>query len=314
MKNLIILFFSVLLLTSCKSSNVPYDDSGTLNNEKTETIIKPDDVEVAFEKIISTSRKRGSDGEYSTAQYLDEQLTLMGYKSEIVPFDVYRSDIDYYFNDFFNINPFNEEPIAKSHNVIAEKDFDTNKKTIVFSAHYDTTKNSIGATDNGSGTAVLLETAKLIEPYIENLDYNVRIIFFGSEEYYLSGSKSYVSSLDSDELDNIIGCFNIDMTSTKEWRKMFIDCKESLFSNEFLRLNPNFETMTMGASDEISFFKKGIMSFRFTTVNIFDENFDSKALVDETENKYVETELIKEDANIIFNFMKNLNINNLYIE
>ena len=93
---------------------------------------------------------------------------------------------------------------------------------------------------------------------------------------------------------------------------MFIDCKESLFSNEFLRLNPNFETMTMGASDEISFFKKGIMSFRFTTVNIFDENFDSKALVDETENKYVETELIKEDANIIFNFMKNLDIDNLY--
>ena len=57
MKRLIILFFSVLLLTSCKSSNVPYDDSGTLNNEKTETIIKPDDVEVAFEKIIITSRK-----------------------------------------------------------------------------------------------------------------------------------------------------------------------------------------------------------------------------------------------------------------
>lgn len=54
------------------------------------------------------------------------------------------------------------------------------------------------------------------------------------------------------------------------------------------------------------------MSFRFTTVNIFDENFDSKALVDETENKYVETELIKEDANIIFNFMKNLDIDNLY--
>ena len=239
MKNLIILFFSVLLLTSCKSSNVPYDDSGTLNNEKTETIIKPDDVEVAFEKIISTSRKRGSDGEYSTAQYLDEQLTLMGYKSEIVPFDVYRSDIDYYFNDFFNINPFNEEPIAKSHNVIAEKDFDTNKKTIVFSAHYDASRNSIGATDNGSGTAVLLETAKLIEPYIENLDYNVRIIFFGSEEYYLSGSKSYLLSLDEKELNNIIACFNIDMTSTKEWRRMFIDCEESLFSTEFLRLNPN---------------------------------------------------------------------------
>ena len=83
------------------------------------------------------------------------------------------------------------------------------------------------------------------------------------------------------------------MTSTKEWRKMFIDCKESLFSNEFLRLNPNFETMTMGASDEISFFKKGIMSFRFTTVNIFDENYYSKAIVYEIENKYVERMYIR---------------------
>ena len=102
------------------------------------------------------------------------------------------------------------------------------------------------------------------------------------------------------------------MTSTKEWRKMFIDCEESLFSTEFLRLNPNFEMIKFGSSDHISFFKKSIMSLRFTTVDPFDKNFDSKILVDETENKYVETDFIKEDANIIFNFMKNLDIDNLY--
>ena len=312
MRNLIIILFSILLLTSCKSSNMSYKDSIISNSEKNTSIIKPDTVEESFEKIISTSREKGSEGEYNTAEYLNEQLTLMGYTSEIVPFNVYRNSIDNAFSDFFNINPFNENPMVTSHNVIAEKDFDINKKTIVFCAHYDTTANSIGATDNGSGTAVLLETAKMIEPYIENLDYNVKIIFFSSEEYYLSGSKSYLLSLDEKELNNIIACFNIDMTSTKEWRKMFIDCEESLFSTEFLRLNPNFEMIKFGSSDHISFFEKSIMSLRFTTVDPFDKNFDSKILVDETENKYVETDFIKEDANIIFNFMKNLDIDNLY--
>ena len=61
---------------------------------------------------------------------------------------------------------------------------------IIFLLIYDTQKSK-GAVDNASGVAVLIELAKLIKKYqIEN--YDVILLFPGTEEWGLIGSKRYV--------------------------------------------------------------------------------------------------------------------------
>ena len=61
---------------------------------------------------------------------------------------------------------------------------------IIFLLIYDTQKSK-GAIDNASGVAVLIEIAKLIKKYpIEN--YDVILLFPGTEEWGLIGSKRYV--------------------------------------------------------------------------------------------------------------------------
>ena len=61
---------------------------------------------------------------------------------------------------------------------------------IIFLLIYDTHKSK-GAIDNASGVAVVIEIAKLIKSYqLEN--YDVIILFSGTEEWGLIGSKRYV--------------------------------------------------------------------------------------------------------------------------
>ena len=87
--------------------------------------------------------------------------------------------------------------------------YDENKRTIILSAHYDTTKDNIGIIDNGSGTALLLSAAEMLSD--ANLDFNIRLIFFDMEEYSMYGSKYYLQNLTENERNNIIADINFDM-------------------------------------------------------------------------------------------------------
>ena len=63
-----------------------------------------------------------------------------------------------------NINVGAEYTKQKSYNIIANLKGEFNSvDTIVLGAHHDTTFDSLGATDNGSGLSVLLETARLLK-------------------------------------------------------------------------------------------------------------------------------------------------------
>lgn len=96
---------------------------------------------------------------------------------------------------------------AESGNVVCDIVGQSNK-TIVFTAHYDSTWLSKGSYDNASGTVGLL---KIAEYYKENPPYhNVRFVFCGSEERGLLGSKAYVEA-HKEELKDIVFCINLDM-------------------------------------------------------------------------------------------------------
>lgn len=78
---------------------------------------------------------------------------------------------------------------------------------IIIDAHYDTI-NGPGTNDNGSGTVLLLEMARLLK----NIDteYSIKFIHFSGEEAGLIGSNYYVNNTVIPENLNISLVFNID--------------------------------------------------------------------------------------------------------
>jgi len=78
---------------------------------------------------------------------------------------------------------------------------------VIIDAHYDT-KNGTGTNDNGSGTALLLELARLLKGV--ETEYSIKFIHFSAEEDGLMGSVHYVNDdVISNNMDIKI-VFNID--------------------------------------------------------------------------------------------------------
>jgi Zn-dependent M28 family amino/carboxypeptidase len=75
---------------------------------------------------------------------------------------------------------------------IAAKD-GKSRSPIVIGAHYDAVPGCVGADDNGSGVAVLLEFAQYFAEH--PLKYPVRLVAFDMEEYGLLGSAAYAHKL-----------------------------------------------------------------------------------------------------------------------
>jgi len=94
-----------------------------------------------------------------------------------------------------------------SQNVILTVPGQSNK-TIIVGAHYDTVMVP-GASDNASGTALLLESAQRMRE-ADNY-YTIVYVFFGAEEVGLLGSFYYAHSLSQAEHDNILFMINADI-------------------------------------------------------------------------------------------------------
>ncbi|MBI3971511.1 MAG: M28 family peptidase [Chloroflexi bacterium] len=82
-------------------------------------------------------------------------------------------------------------------------------RTIVAGAHYDSVQVSPGANDNASGTAVLLELARVLSH--EPLGVDLTLIAFGAEELGLLGSAHFVGQLNRAETGRVAAMLNFDM-------------------------------------------------------------------------------------------------------
>lgn len=100
-----------------------------------------------------------------------------------------------------------DEFTGQSHNVICELPGETNE-WIVLTAHYDSTPLSTGAYDNMSGCIGLLGLAGAFaeKPRRRSL----RLLFCGSEERGLLGSKAYCAAHEA-ELSSVVLNVNLDM-------------------------------------------------------------------------------------------------------
>ena len=86
---------------------------------------------------------------------------------------------------------------------------------VVIGAHYDSwsrggTARTLapGADDNGSGTAAIMEIARVLAR--RRFDFTVRIVAFGAEEYGLHGSRYHAERARA-RGDRIVGVVNLDM-------------------------------------------------------------------------------------------------------
>ena len=84
----------------------------------------------------------------------------------------------------------------------------SNQSKIVVGAHFDTVPNSPGADDNGSGTALLLEVARVLSRC--RFGRTIEFVAFNAEEYGLWGSKHYAQQ-ELQAGDDILLVINVDM-------------------------------------------------------------------------------------------------------
>lgn len=83
----------------------------------------------------------------------------------------------------------------------------------IICAHYDTTTSATserpGGDDNASGTAGVLEAARVLSQYDPNC--TLRFIGFNAEEDWMLGSQEYVNTVVVAGHENVIGVLNLDM-------------------------------------------------------------------------------------------------------
>ena len=80
---------------------------------------------------------------------------------------------------------------------------------IILSAHFDSWDGATGATDNGTGTIVMMEAARILKKMYPNPKRTILVGLWGSEEQGLNGSRAFVE--DHPEIvANIQAVFNQD--------------------------------------------------------------------------------------------------------
>lgn len=125
--------------------------------------------------------------------YLQSHFEKMGYTVELQPFDL----------GGYRLN-----------NIIATKLGTVSPLRIfILCAHYDSTSpltiiEAPGADDNGSGTAVVVEAARVLADY--NFPFSIKFVLFSGEEQGKYGSKYYAEQAFQND-ENIAGVINLDM-------------------------------------------------------------------------------------------------------
>ena len=179
------------------------------------TIIEPleQNIEQIIDEITSEPRPINSDAIQNVKEYISKYFGNLGYDNiEYQKFE---------YNDENNENAIRHSSQADvflastAENAIVDGIGENIivTKNLIISAHYDSAEDSVGANDNGSGVAAVLELARILKD--TEIPYNIKFILFSGEEKYMLGSRWYVGKLTEDERKQIIGVINIDTIAEK---------------------------------------------------------------------------------------------------
>jgi len=150
-----------------------------------------------------------------------------------------------------------------------------NGSVVYVSGHYDSVIGAPGANDDGSGTVLTLELARVLSK-LPKPDATIRLALWGSEEQGLIGSRHHVSQLAQTQRDRIRGVFQNDMVgtswsaATRYWLLSFSGTGNATTDRiqaaaTRLGYEPQISPVTArGASDHQSFQEVGVASANFS--------------------------------------------------
>lgn len=125
-------------------------------------------------------------GTIPNSTYLANNNSAVNYiKQKLLDFGYAAADIQMQ-NLGTSSNPY--------YNLILTKNGTVNPDTyVIIGAHFDSVAAGVGANDNLSGVAAILEAARILRTV--NTEYSIKFIFFNAEENGLVGSNKYVSQV-----------------------------------------------------------------------------------------------------------------------
>jgi hypothetical protein len=142
---------------------------------------------------------------------------------------------------------------AASRNVVAEKTGEAFPDDVyIICSHYDSTSpastrltQAPGADDNASGTAAVLEAARVLAVF--PLDYTVRFVAFSAEEWGLYGSRAYAAAARAAG-QAIRGVLNLDMIgyadAAPEDLQIFVNDNSAWLADLFVAAGPHYGPVT----------------------------------------------------------------------
>ncbi len=183
MKNSVFLFFAFIYFSNLPAQTLNLYYESIVANTSSSNILN--DLK-AFEEF--GVKQLGTSSLISTQNWISSRYQSLGY-TDIV------------------IQPFTHNN-KTSNNIIITKTGTLYPNTfLIVDAHYDTI-NGPGTNDNGTGTVLLLELARLLKDV--DTEYSIKFIHFSGEENGLIGSKYFVKNVVIPQKLDIKLVFNID--------------------------------------------------------------------------------------------------------
>lgn len=200
------------------------------------------------------------------------------------------------FTEFNLPHTFTPGPIPV-YNTIAEiPGTEKPNEVVIISAHLDSWNGpgSQGTTDNGTGSSVTLETARILMAAKAKPKRTIRFILWTGEEQGLLGSREYVRMLkEKDQLKNISACFVDDGGTNYQGGLQGIDSQVDFLAAATAPVNGVFYSptdgkwldvniragrrmgggMAGGSSDHASFLAQGVPGFFWDEVGRADYGY-----------------------------------------
>ncbi len=165
-----------------------------------------------------------------------------------------------------------------AYNIVGEIPGSSRKEELIMiGAHFDSWHTGTGATDNGAGSAVMMEVVRILKSLNLKLDRTVRIALWSGEEQGLLGSKAYVKEHFGDpetmrltsQHAKLSGYFNLDNGSGKI-RGVYLqgnDAMRPLFDGWLSAFRDQgvsaISIRNTGGTDHLSFDAVGLPGFQF---------------------------------------------------
>jgi carboxypeptidase Q len=173
------------------------------------------------------------------------------------------------------------------HNIIAEiPGTDLQDEVVIFGAHFDSWHTGTGATDNGAGSSVMMEAARILLETIEETGKRprrtLRLALWTGEEQGLHGSRNYVKQHYADfppdsytpqalkpDQEKVSAYYNLD-NGTGRIRGVYLQGNEAVapifrsWLQPFKDLDAGTLTLSnTGGTDHLAFDAVGIPGFQF---------------------------------------------------